>query len=138
MANLFRKIFLNPRKRMILDFIDEHHDAVHYFVVKETGHFVTHTVSIERDHMVLSASLRKDVYICPKNPIKPCIVLPTFVSYALSCNKQCADSECLLNERPFIQERDLRDKRGSKFPLRVYNTMLDYYILHHGLPHNVK
>ena len=138
MATFFQKLFLNPHKRMILDFIDEHHDAVRYIVAKETGHFVTHTVSIEHNHMILSASLRKDIFICPKNPVQHCIVLPTFVSYALSCEKQCNDLGCFLNQSPFIQESNLRAKHDSKFPLRVYNTMLDYYILHNGLPHNVK
>ena len=113
---------------MILDFIKDHGDCVQYTKTKEPGSFLTHTVSIQINELVLSASLRENIYIDFNNPIIHA-VLPCAIGYSLSCTKDfCSDHECILNQEPIVQEEDIRNKRKSKFPLRVYNTMMDYYI----------
>lgn len=138
MATLFQKIFLPKYKRMILDFINEHYDSVQYYTTKEPGHFITHNVYIEAEDMLLSASLRKDIFmnLNTQNTVLYS-VLPSTIAYSFGCTKPCGNYECAFNYKPIVQEAHVKTKK-SKFPLRLYNRMLVYYIIKNGMPDNVR
>ena len=127
--NFIQKIFFNKHQRLIMDFISKHHDVVTYSKVKESGSFITHNVCIEAEHMVLSASLRKNVYLSPEKLLYH--EIPNEIAYSLDCTKRCSDKECPLSQTPIIHEASTASKQ-AKFPLLVYNTMLDHYIKQHG------
>ena len=124
--NIFQKIFLPRQQRVILDFIDKNWEAVQYTRVKEPGSFITHTVFIEAENMILSASLQKDVYL---HPSMIHAIVASNVSYSLQCTKPCCNDECALQQTPVIKTASVNDKKQARFPLRVYNTMLSCYLI---------
>ena len=123
--NIVQKLFLPKPKRIILDFIEQHQDSVQYTRTKETGSFITTTVFIEADNMILRASLQNDIFFHPSMAHS---ILPTKVSYSFQCTHTCNDNECIFNQTPVICEAQI-NKKESKFPLLVYNTMMDYYYM---------
>lgn len=126
--NFIQKIFLNRHQRIVLDFIEKHHDVVQYSKTKESGSFITHNVTIEAEHMALSASLRKNVFMKPSALLY--YEIPNEIAYSFDCTKRCGNPQCSFNQTPIICEAPTSSKK-AKFPLLVYNTMLDYYKQQH-------
>ena len=128
MANIFQRIFHTPVQCMIMDFIQDNKDSVQY--TKENASTAyglhigkTHTVKIETDEVVLSASLTK---------YKPFVLgVPCTKENEASCSLVCKKPYTTKNNRVFfgtiLHESDA-------FSGKVYKKMLDNYIAKNGCP----
>lgn len=128
MFRTIHKLFLSNQQRKILNFVEKHCDDIHYTMWEDPGKAIFHQTYIEAEGMSLITTLQRVIAYKPLYSVKS-----DRITLSFNCNEKCNQKDCMFNHAPLIINAICDSGKQSRFPLAIYNKMVNYHIAKNGV-----